>query len=246
MYKRNKFLKNKLLIILASLTLIACGKTSEEVEEAGGDQKAPQVVTLEKEESDANKLSLDEISSFLYGKLEAQKLVRNYGEDTGWTNLEFGPDGTIKGSYMGKTSVDGFDGGRNWKAEAYYLGEEIHSADFKGNFAITDQVNDYVYKLKLENYEITSEYGLHDDIYFNVDFALGMNSDAEYFLYLPGTPKANLPNSDTKLDGNYKKDDYEEKKTQGFIIWNKTDDEVFNQLKNEYEGPDGQNKNPGA
>ena len=34
-------------------------------------------------------------------------------------------------------------------------------------------MNDYVVKMQLENFEITSEYGRYDDIYFNVDFALG-------------------------------------------------------------------------
>lgn len=243
MIRKNKSLKK--LIILLALGLIACGKDSDQGGQGKESQKTPEIVTLG-EDSGENKVDLDELASFLYGKLESQKLVRNYGEDTGWTNLAFGPDGSFEGSYMGKTSVDGFDGGRNWKASAYYLGEEIHSANFQGKFSIVDQLSDNVYKLRLENYQITSEYGLHDDIYFNVDFALGMNPDAEYFLYIPGTPKTNLPNAGTRLDSNYKKDDYSEDKTQGFIIWNKSDDEVFNQLKNEYETPDGQKNNPGA
>lgn len=217
--------KNKILVGLLSISILtACGQVEE--------KQAPKVVNLEeeKEKEKKSEVSLDELSAFLYEKLDGQKLVRNYGEDTGWTNLEFGADGTFTGSYMGKTSVDGFDGGRNWKAAAYYLGEEIHSSDFKGRFTIVKQINDYLYMMKLEDFEITSEYGLHDDIYFNVDFALGMKEDADYYLYIPGTPGNLMPGEDSRLDKNYKREDSTEDKSEGFIIWEKYDDEVFNQL----------------
>lgn len=218
-----KIFRQKMLLGLLSISMLtACGQKEE--------KEMPEVVNLEEEKEEKAEVSLDELSAFLYEKLDGQKLVRNYGEDTGWTNLEFGPDGTFTGSYMGKTSVDGFDGGRNWKAAAYYLGEEIHSSDFKGKFSIVKQINDYVYMMKLENFEITSEYGLHDDIYFNVDFALGMKEDADYYLYIPGTPGKLMPGEDSRLDNNYKKEDATEDKSQGFIIWEKYDDEVFNQL----------------
>lgn len=84
--------------------------------------------------------------------------------------------------------------------------------------------------MKLDNFEITSENGRYDDIYINVDFALGIKPDADYYLYIPGTPAKYLPGEDSRLDKNYKKEDGSEDKTQGFIIWNKYEDEVFNQL----------------
>lgn len=218
--------KNKILVGLLSLFLLtSCGQSEE--------KEAPEVVNLE-EESETKEahesVDLDEISAFLYEKLDGQKLARNYGEDTGWTNIEFSSDGKFTGSYMGKTSVDGFDGGRNWKAQAYYLGEEIHSSNFEGRFTIVKQMNDYVYMMKLEDFEITSEYGLHDDIYFNVDFAIGMREDADYYLYIPGTPGDLMPGEDSSLDNSYKREEATEDKSEGFIIWEKYDDEVFNQL----------------
>ena len=218
--------KNKILVGLLSLFLLtSCGQSEE--------KEAPEVVNLE-EESETKEahesVDLDEISAFLYGKLDGQKLARNYGEDTGWTNIEFSSDGEFTGSYMGKTSVDGFDGGRNWKAQAYYLGEEIHSSNFEGRFTIVKQMNDYVYMMKLEDFEITSEYGLHDDIYFNVDFSIGMREDADYYLYIPGTPGDLMPGEDSRLDNSYKREEATEDKSEGFIIWEKYDDEVFNQL----------------
>lgn len=226
MIKRIYRQKNKILLGLLSLFLLtSCGQSEE--------KEAPEVVNLE-EESETKEahesVDLDEISAFLYEKLVGQKLARNYGEDTGWTNIEFSSDGKFTGSYMGKTSVDGFDGGRNWKAQAYYLGEEIHSSNFEGRFTIVKQMNDYVYMMKLEDFEITSEYGLHDDIYFNVDFAIGMREDADYYLYIPGTPGDLMPGEDSRLDNSYKREEATEDKSEGFIIWEKYDDEVFNQL----------------
>lgn len=217
--------RNKILVGLLSISILtACGQVEE--------KQAPKVVNLEEEKEKEKKaeVPLDELSEFLYEKLDGQKLARNYGEDTGWTNIEFSSDGKFTGSYMGKTSVDGFDGGRNWKAQAYYLGEEIHSSNFEGRFTIVKQMNDYVYMMKLEDFEITSEYGLHDDIYFNVDFAIGMREDADYYLYIPGTPGDLMPGEDSRLDNSYKREEATEDKSEGFIIWEKYDDEVFNQL----------------
>lgn len=217
--------KNKILLGLLSLSILSSCEKEEEKE-------LPKTVSLEEKsnEGDNKTPSLDELSVFLYEKLDGEKVVRNYGKDSGWTNLEFGQDGNFTGSYMGKTSIDGFDGGRNWKAAAYYLGEEIHSSDFKGKFSIVKQISDYEYEMELEDFEITSQYGLHDDIYFNVDFAIGLKKEADYYLFIPGTPGNLMPGKDSRLDKSYKKEYATEDKSQGFIIWEKDDDEVFNQL----------------
>lgn len=191
-------------------------------------EEKPDVETLENDKQAGP--SLDELQNFLFEKLNGQQLVRNYGEDTGWTNLEFTEEGNFTGSYFGKIKNDGFDAGLTEYAWIWHRGEEIHTSDFKGKFNIVEQINDNVYKMKLNNFEITSEYGRYDDIYFNVDFALGIKPDADYYLYIPGTPASLLPHEDSRLDNNYKKADAKEDKTQGFIIWNKYEDEVFNQL----------------
>lgn len=211
--------RKKIILVVVSLFLVSsCSKNEEK----------PDVETLENDKQAGP--SLDELQNFLFEKLNGQQLVRNYGEDTGWTNLEFTEDGNFTGSYFGKIKNDGFDAGLTEYAWIWHRGEEIHTSDFKGKFNIVEQINDNVYKMKLDNFEITSEYGRYDDIYFNVDFALGIKPDADYYLYIPGTPASLLPHEDSRLDSNYKKADAKEDKTQGFIIWNKYEDEVFNQL----------------
>ena len=217
---RLKIYRSRIIILLMSIFLLtSCEREKKET---------PEVVNLEEKEGKGP--SLEELQKFLFEKLNGQQLVRNYGEDTGWTNLEFTEDGNFTGSYFGKIKNDGFDAGLTEYAWIWHRGEEIHTSDFKGKFNIVEQVNDNVYKMKLNYFEITSEYGRYDDIYFNVDFALGIKPDADYYLYIPGTPASLLPHEDSRLDNNYKKEDAKEDKTQGFIIWNKYEDEVFNQL----------------
>lgn len=225
MIKNIKMKKNKIILLVFSLSfLVACKN--------GGEDNMPKTVNVEektKEESSSD-VDIASISDYLFEKLDSQKLVRNYGEDTGWTNLEFTEDGNFTGSYFGKIKNDGYDGDLTEYAWNWHRGEEIHTSDFKGKFKIIEKINDYVYKMKLDSFEITSENGRYDDIYINVDFALGIKPDADYYLYIPGTPAKYLPGEDSRLDNNYKKEGEGEDKTQGFIIWNNYQDEVFNQL----------------
>lgn len=220
-----KMKKNKIMLLVFSLSFLVSCKN-------GGENDMPKTVNVEEEakEESSSDVDIASISDYLFEKLDSQKLVRNYGEDTGWTNLEFSSDGNFTGSYFGKIKNDGYDGGLTDYAWNWHRGEEIHTSDFKGKFKIIEKVNDYVYKMKLDNFEITSENGRYDDIYINVDFALGIKPDADYYLYIPGTPAKYLPGEDSRLDKNYKKEDGSKDKTQGFIIWNKYEDEVFNQL----------------
>ncbi len=225
MIKNIKMKKNKIILLVFSLSfLVACNN--------GGEDDMPKTVNVEEKANEESSSDVDiaSISDYLFEKLDSQKLVRNYGEDTGWTNLEFTEDGNFTGSYFGKIKNDGYDGGLTEYAWNWHRGEEIHTSDFKGKFKIIEKINEYVYKMKLDSFEITSENGRYDDIYINVDFALGIKPDADYYLYIPGTPAKYLPGEDSRLDNNYKKEDEGEDKTQGFIIWNKYQDEVFNQL----------------
>lgn len=218
-------MRKKLTLFFLSLTVLtACGKEDKPV--------APATVNLEEKQA-ANegkvqdtKLDLGEVEDFLFKKLDGQTLVRNYGEDTGWTSMTFGPDGTFTGSYLGKIANDGFDAGLTEYAWIWHRGEEIHTSDYKGKFKIVEEENDHVFKMQMEDFEITSEYGRYDDIYFNVDFALGIKPDADYYLYIPGTTKDYAPNEDSRMDEQFKGDGAVEK-TVGFTIWNKYNDEVF-------------------
>lgn len=224
--KKIKFLKKSILVICFIFLLTSCSSISEKP------KSLPKTEKLEKKSEEIH--DLNELSDFIFDKLKGQKLIRNYGEDTGWTEIIFDEDGNFHGSYLGSIKNDGFDGGLDQYAKNWYLVREIHESTFEGKFKLIKQINDYVLMMQMENFKITSKYGTHDGTHFNVDFALGIKDDADYYLFIPKTPEEFLPKEQTKLKDNYKLEDSTEDKTDGFILWNKYQDEVFNQLHYEW------------
>lgn len=220
--KKIKFLKKSLPLLFCTIFLISCTSLNEK------QKSLPKTEKLEKKSEEI--YNLNKLSAFIFDKLKGQKLIRNYGEDTGWTEIIFDEDGNFHGSYLGTIKSDGFDGGLDQYAKNRYLVGEIHESTFEGKFKLIKQINDYVLMMQMEEFTITSKYGAHDGTHFNVDFALGIKADADYYLFIPKTPEEFLPKEQTKLNDNYKLEDSTEDKTDGFILWNKYQDEVFNQL----------------
>lgn len=87
-------------------------------------------------------------------------------------------------------------------------------------------LDEYRYQAKLVDYKITSKEGAHDDIYYNVDFALGLDKEDDYILYRPGAPIKDLEKDDRLIDL-AKKSSQDGQKIRGFILYNKTKGEVF-------------------
>lgn len=216
------FLKKTIPLLFCTIFLISCTSLSEK------EKSLPKTEKSEKKSEEIH--DLNKLSDFIFDKLKGQKLIRNYGEDTGWTEIIFDEDGNFHGSYLGTIKSDGFDGGLDQYAKNRYLVGEIHESTFEGKFKLVKQVNDYVLMMQMEEFTITSKYGAHDGTHFNVDFALGIKVDADYYLFIPKTPEEFLPKEQSKLKDNYKLEDSTEDKTDGFILRNKYQDEVFNQL----------------
>lgn len=206
----------KSLLILALLALTGCVGAN------------PHQDTSQNQESTKQVPNLKQIQALFYEKLKGQTLTRTYGKDTGQTKLIFENDGGFRGDYFGKIVSDGKDYGLTDKAWLYYHGEEIHSSEFEGAFEITGAIDEYTYELSLKDFKITSKLGAYDDIYYHVDFALGLNPEASYLLYRPGCPIKELEKNDRLIEI-AKKGSPDGKKTRGFIIFNKTDGEVFSQ-----------------
>lgn len=206
----------KLLIALIFLGLTACGN-EKQVE-----------TTKENQSQTEEKADFETIKIFFYEKLKGQTLIRTYGEDTGQTKVIFENSGHFRGDYLGKISADGKDYGLTNTAWLYYHGQEIHTSEFAGSFVITKAIDDYRYELGLKDYKITTKQGVYDQIYYHVDFALGLNPDANYILYRPGCPIKTLEKDD-RLREIAKKGSPDGEKTAGFIIYNKTDKEIFSQ-----------------
>lgn len=210
----------KLILVLALLIFAACGKEGESQDET-------QIIKDDQEITEV-KPSLDQIAELFYEKLLGQTIVRTYGEDTGQTKIVFEKDGKFRGDYFGKIAADGKDYGLTATAQIYYHAEEIHSSEFEGIFEIIRKIDDYRYEVDLRDYKITTKEGPYDDIYYHVDFALGLDPESEYILYRPGCPIKTLENDDRLIEI-AKKGSPDGEKTAGFIIYNKTDREVFSQ-----------------
>lgn len=180
----------------------------------------------EKVEVREEKPSFEEIKSIILAKLNSQTLIRTYGEDTGQTKVIFENDGHFRGDYFGKIAADGKDYGLTGRAQIYYHAEEIHSSEFRGKIDLTSMLDEYRYQAKLVDYNITSKEGAHDDIYYNVDFALGLDKEDDYILYRPGAPIKDLEKDDRLIDL-AKKSSQDGQKIRGFILYNKTKAEVF-------------------
>lgn len=210
----------QILIGLILLILVACGNENQV-------ENTTQIQTTEENQTQSQ-ADFETIKNFFYEKLKGQTLIRTYGEDTGQTKVIFENNGHFKGDYFGKIAADGKDYGLTDIAWLYYHGEEIHSSEFEGIFEITRAIDDYRYELDLRDYKITTQEGVYDQIYYHVDFALGLNSDSEYIIYRPGCPIKTIEN-DERLIEIAKKASPDGQKTAGFIIYNKTDKEIFSQ-----------------
>lgn len=206
----------KILIALILVILTSCGKENE------GEK------TSQSEIQSQSQPDFETIRDFLYEKLKGETLIRTYGENTGQTKIIFENQGQFRGDYFGKIAADGKDYGLTATAQIFYHAEEIHDSEFKGIFEITEIIDDYRYKLDLRDYKITSKEGAYDDIYYHVDFALGLDSESDYILYRPGCPINDLEKDDRLLEI-AKKGSTDGEKTRGFIIYNKTDGEIFSQ-----------------
>lgn len=200
------------------IILTSCGKENE------GEKTSQSQSEIQSQ----SQPDFETIRDFLYEKLKGETLIRTYGENTGQTKIIFENQGQFRGDYFGKIAADGKDYGLTATAQIFYHAEEIHDSEFKGIFEITEIIDDYRYKLDLRDYKITTKEGAYDDIYYHVDFALGLDPESDYILYRPGCPIKDLEKDD-KLIEIAKKGSVDGEKTLGFIIYNKTDGEIFSQ-----------------
>lgn len=208
----------KILIALILVILTSCGKENE------GEKTSQSQSEIQSQ----SQPDFETIRDFFYEKLKGETLIRTYGENTGQTKIIFENEGQFRGDYFGKIAADGKDYGLTATAQIFYHAEEIHDSEFKGIFEITEIIDDYRYKLDLRDYKITTKEGAYDDIYYHVDFALGLDPESDYILYRPGCPIKDLEKDDRLLEI-AKKGSTDGEKTRGFIIYNKTDGEIFGQ-----------------
>ena len=101
------------------------------------------------------------------------------------TSLSLNQDGSFSGSYS-DTDMTGGDG---YVATRYY-------SNFSGYFDDFRKLSDHVYSMHLSSLQLSEEPGtqeISDDCLNIATEAYGVKGNEEYYLYLPGADKAELP-----------------------------------------------------
>lgn len=105
----------------------------------------------------------------------------------GWgTELEIAEDGTFTGEYHDSDMGDTGDG---------YPNGSCYISDFTGKFVITDKIDDWTYRMKLEDIsmkEPTWTERIEDGIRYIAAVPYGITGGEEFLLYLPGKPTSDL------------------------------------------------------
>lgn len=106
----------------------------------------------------------------------------------GWsTGLKIGTDGYFEGRYhdsnMGETG-NGYP-----KGTVYYC-------NFSGKFSELEPVNEYTYKVSLEQFSVADQTGgeyIENEIKYIASDPYGFDGPNEYYIYLPGIPSSMMP-----------------------------------------------------
>ena len=164
------------------------------------------------DQADSAEMTFDEAIAFLAGKageseskgidadtlfaaIEDKDFYFSSGAGAWATELEIEADGSFSGEYH---DSDMGDSGTDYPNGTRYI------CEFEGRFAAPEKINDYSYKLKLEDLSFDKKPGTiwtEDGIRMIASEAYGMmagdsesgTAAKEFILYLPGAPTADLP-----------------------------------------------------
>lgn len=190
------------LIFSSLLTLTACSIGNEssktevmegpdteivenQVEDSTDEETEDMVEVPEKTEEEVDEIeeaTTNEVTNefqWLYDELSGKSFIFSSGAGAWRTAFTFTEDGAFSGTYSDAN------------------GPEIFVSDFTGQFNILEEVDEFTYRLNLDNLEVTSDTGTEEQdgemtiIY--VDEPHGFPSgSSEYELYLPYKPKADV------------------------------------------------------
>lgn len=164
--------------------------------------------------------------------LEDEEFRSTQAPSTPHSNLVFGINGEFEGK--GATiSSDPSEFHEDYEEEYQF---ENHKSNFNGKFKIDEKIDDYSYKISLEDFEVTSQDAKLGDHTYEVNYAIHIDPSDEFILFTKQTPEERLINESEKLDRIYQLQFSEYvtylgtgDKSLGYIIYNKTQDQVFHQ-----------------
>ncbi len=142
----------------------------------------------------------------------------------GWsTVLHIFEDGSFEGVYADQEYVA--NGGNHPDVLSFY-------SEFKGNFSVTEKLDDYTYVLKLEDIQYKHKVGTdeyRDGVTYVYTTAAGLDyDDDEFILCLPGKPLNELSESVLTWLNLYEKEIDPSKTLPNYALYGADGDEAFN------------------
>lgn len=187
--------------LLITLTLSGCGKVKDYVK----DEPKVQPEKVVEQEPEDTEMESEMVSSteaereegFSFADVADREFFFSSGAGGWCTVLYIDEDGTFEGNYhdsdMGSTG-EGYPNGT------------LYYCDFKGSFTEPQKVNDYTYKFQIKEISFADEVGKEenkDGIHYIYSDAYGLDDSEYFFMYLPGTPLAELSEEFLRWIGYY-------------------------------------------
>ena len=187
--------------LLITLTLSGCGKVKDYVKDEPKVQpekvveRATEDTEMESEMVSSTEAEREE--GFSFADVADREFFFSSGAGGWCTVLYIDEDGTFEGNYhdsdMGSTG-EGYPNGT------------LYYCDFKGSFTEPQKVNDYTYKFQIADISLADEVGKEenkDGIHYIYSDAYGLDDSEYFFMYLPGTPLAELSEEFLRWIGYY-------------------------------------------
>lgn len=136
-------------------------------------------------------------TEFGFEKLSGWVFYFSSGAGGWYTELSINADGTLKGHYQDADMGDTGEG---------YPGGTLYYSDFTGKFEQLEKVDEFTYKMQLTdvNFDKQPEQEeIIDETLYVYSTAYGLDGGDEFYLYLPGSKVANLPEEYRQWVGYY-------------------------------------------
>lgn len=156
----------------------------------------------------------------------------------GWsTVMHIHEDGTFDGNYL--------DSDMGVTGEGYPNGV-VYYCDFKGKFTQPQIVNAYTYSMRVEELTMANEPGteeIKDDICYCYTTPYGMEETEDIYIYLPGSPIAELPEGFKYWVGYVNPESMEETELPYYGLYNVTPEYGFSSYAMQEETVDATEEN---
>lgn len=216
-----------LFVVLALLCTVSCGKEDEDsthsvtgvkIEEVESGGERPSLEEPEHSENAAEKE--DAQGEFQFSDLSDRVFYFSSGAGAWFTELRIRGDGSFEGHYQDADMGDAGDD---------YPNGTLYYCDFYGTFDQLEKLDDFTYKMRLSYISFKEEpekEEIIDGVRYIYSAAYGMDGE-EFYLYLPGSKVADLPEAYRQWVGYYDLEAVQEEELSFYGLYNVRGEEGF-------------------